>query len=260
MEQGPKINKIGVKEKVEKIVKKAMHAGALVAALAGPVHQIEAQTLPSKPTAEKSTEQIFSPRLRHILDNMSLYQELKNNPDINLRVVEHKVGQERAELAGSFLLDNDEHNYGGVIELPAFEALSPEDQETYKSAIYHELTHVLNNYQIFLSMKKGGSIDMPTWKKKFFRENTGTSLHDKHIGDEFEAYYKTILFDFKEGKVANQTYAGFFSYWIQAQMSNSYKNPEVKNMVDSAYQEIVSTTGMTYEKFREIRRAMKSAE
>lgn len=260
MEQGPKINKISTKEKVEKFAKRAMHVGALVTALAGPVHQIEAQTLPSKPTAEKSTEQIFSPRLRQILGNLPLYQEIKKNPDINLRIIEHKVGEGRAGLAGSFLPDESKTHFGGLLELSAFEALSLEDQKTYKTTIYHELVHVWQDYQMFLAITHGESANMPAWKVKFYQDKVGDLLEQKHIGDELEAYYKTVLFEFKEGKVDDSTYAGFFSYWMRAHRTDSYKNPEVKKMMDSMYQEIKDVTGVTIEEFMEKRKSKSEGD
>lgn len=91
--------------------------------------------------------------------------------------------------------------------------VSPEDADTYRSTIFHELVHAKQEFELYQYFFNKDTARLPEWKMKFYLANSkdGSRIH---IGAELDAHYQQALFEKQElGKVSPPTLAGFFELY-----------------------------------------------
>ena len=200
-------------------------------------------------------QETLDERLLKILQEIELFRELRENPEINLRVIEDTTLYSQG-IYGAYVADTNPFRYGGILKMTPFRMLSPEDTSSFKSTVYHELVHVEQDHELhryFFGEKRENVI--PEWKMRFYFAN----LPDEekfHIGAELDAYYRQALFEKQEMEnIEKTTLAGFFTDYMVIQRTGAFRNNrEVRELVSEEYERIVEISGYTLESFLSERR------
>lgn len=148
--------------------------------------------------------------------------------------------------------------YTGAIKLiPKACLTDSDDPRAYGSRIFHQLIHVQQSYELWKYWYRENSL--PEWRVKMhYAVLPDLKEPVFHIGTEFDAFYRELLFENDQKRILPGTLAGFFHSYFNILRSPVYGDfEEVKKYVDGAYDEVVQMTRQTLSSFLE---KMKRAE